>query len=297
MNLSNSDNRMKDKICLVTGATSGIGKVTATALVAIGAEVVILGRNLQKIQETLRHIRDETGNGTTQFIQADFSDFQQVREAAASFKERYSRLDVLINNAGAYFNLRRLTPNGLERTFQVNHLSPFLLTNLLLETILTSTPARIINVSSGSHWQADMDFDDLGFQRGYFGMKAYARSKLANIMFTYELAQRLQGRDVMVNAVHPGHVATDIWSTNFSIIGPALKWLMSLIALTPEQGAKTPIYLASSPEVDGVTGKYFVHLEAKPSSPFSYDQETARRLWEVSEELTGLNQGSNHDGL
>jgi len=257
MDLSYSDNCMQDKICLVTGATAGIGKVTATALAVMGAEVVILGRNLRKIQETLYHIRDETGNGITQFIQADFSDFQQVHEAAAAFIERFSRLDVLINNAGAYFNLRRLTTNSLERTFQVNHLAPFLLTNLLLETILASAPARIINVSSGSHWQGDMDFDDLGFQRGYFGMKAYARSKLANVMFTYELAQRLQGMDVTVNAVHPGHVATDIWSTNFSIIGPALKWLMGLIALTPEQGAETPIYLASSPEVDGVTGKYF----------------------------------------
>ena len=174
-------------------------------------------------------------------------------------------------------------------TFLVNHLSPFLLTTLLLDTIIDSAPARIVNISSDSHRFGTMDFDDLGFTRGYIGIKAYARSKLANVMFTYELSRRLAGRGVTVNAVHPGHVATDIWKTNFGLIGPLLKRIMGLFALTPEEGADTPIYVASSPDLEGVTGSYFVRREAVESSPLSRDTETARRLWEVSERLT-----SNH---
>ena len=281
---------MKGKVCLITGATSGIGKVTAAALAAQGAEVIITGRNRQKTEATVKQIKTETGNEAIQYLLADFSDLEQVRDLASTFNERSSRLDVLVNNAGSFFNTRQGTPYGVEMTFLVNHLAPFLLTNLLLETIRDCAPARIINVSSDAHKYGTMNFDDLGFKRGYAGMKAYARSKLANVLFTYEAVRRLGESGVTINALHPGHVATDIWRTNFSFIGPALKRIMGLFALTPEQGADNSIYLASSPEVEGVTSKYFVEREPIQSAPLSYDEEIAKKLWEISENLTSIPQ-------
>ena len=279
---------MRGKVCMVTGATSGIGQVTAAALAAQGAHVIVVGRNRAKAQQVVGEIRRQTGNDAVWYLLADFSDLQQVRELAAAFSAQYSQLDVLVNNAGTYFNTRHPAPGGVEMTFHVNHLAHFLLTNLLLDTLTASAPARIVNVTSRAHEYDNMDFDDLGFERSYFGMKAYARSKLANLLFTYELARRLAGSGVTVNAVHPGGVATDIWRTNFPVLGPAIKWVMSLFALTPEEGADTLIYLASSPDVEGVTGKYFVEREAIASSPLSYDEQVAARLWEVSEELTAV---------
>ena len=279
---------MRGKVCVVTGATSGIGQVTAAALAAQGAHVIVVGRNRAKAQQVVGEIRRQTGNDAVWYLLADFSDLQQVRELAAAFSAQYSQLDVLVNNAGTYFNTRHPAPGGVEMTFHVNHLAHFLLTNLLLETLTASAPARIVNVTSRAHEYDNMDFDDLGFERSYFGMKAYARSKLANLLFTYELARRLAGSGVTVNAVHPGGVATDIWRTNFPVLGPAIKWVMSLFALTPEEGADTLIYLASSPDVEGVTGKYFVEREAIASSPLSYDEQVAARLWGVSERLTAL---------
>ncbi len=285
MTSTSNSPHMTGKVCLVTGATAGIGKVTATALAAQGSEVVITGRNQQKAEDTVQVIKAETGNDSIHYLLADYSDLQQVRDMAGAFNEQYSRLDVLVNNAGAFFNRRRPTPYGVEMTFVVNHLAPFLLTNLLLETLKSSAPARILNLSSDAHKQGTMDFDDLGFERGYFGIKAYGRSKLATNLFTYELARRLAGTGITVNAVHPGHVATDIWKNDFSFIGPALKWATGLFSLSPEQGADNSIYLASSPEVEGVTGKYFVKREAVPSAPLSYDEDVARQLWDVSENL------------
>ena len=279
---------MRGKVCVVTGATSGIGQVTAAALAAQGAHVIVVGRNRAKAQQVVGEIRRQTGNDAVWYLLADFSDLQQVRELAAAFSAQYSQLDVLVNNAGTYFNTRHPAPGGVEMTFHVNHLAHFLLTNLLLNTLTASAPARIVNVTSRAHEYDNMDFDDLGFERSYFGMKAYARSKLANLLFTYELARRLAGSGVTVNAVHPGGVATDIWRTNFPVLGPAIKWVMSLFALTPEEGADTLIYLASSPDVEGVTGKYFVEREAIASSPLSYDEQVAARLWAVSEQLTAL---------
>jgi len=283
------NNNMQDKVCLVTGATSGIGKVTAKALAAQGAQVVVVGRNQQKTKDTLQQITAETGNDTVEFLLSDFSDLQQVRQLASEFQQRYPRLDVLVNNAGAFFNTRRVTSYGVEKTFLVNHLAPFLLTNLLIDIIRSSAPARIVNVSSEAHKYADMNLDDLEFKRGFAGMKAYGRSKLANIMFTYELTRWLAGSGVTANALHPGHVATDMWRTNFPIIGPALKWVMSLFALSPEEGADNSIYLASSPEVEGVTGKYFIEREPAQSSAASYNEEVAQRLWETSEKITAIN--------
>lgn len=279
---------MRGKVCMVTGATSGIGQVTAAALAAQGAHVIVVGRNRAKAQQVVGEIRRQSGNDAVWYLLADFSDLQQVRELAAAFSAQYSQLDVLVNNAGTYFNTRHPAPGGVEMTFHVNHLAHFLLTNLLLDTLTASAPARIVNVTSRAHEYDNMDFDDLGFERSYFGMKAYARSKLANLLFTYELARRLAGSGVTVNAVHPGGVATDIWRTNFPVLGPAIKWVMSLFALTPEEGADTLIYLASSPDVEGVTGKYFVEREAIASSPLSYDEQVAARLWEVSEQLTAV---------
>lgn len=274
---------------MVTGATAGIGKVTATALANMGAQLVITGRNPNKAKETAYQIASETGNDSIEYLIADYADLQQVRDLADEFKSRYSHLDVLVNNAGAFFNTRKLTASGVEMTFLVNHLAPFLLTNLLLENMQNGKPARIVNVSSEAHKQGSMDFDDLGFAKGYFGMKAYGRSKLANILFTYELARRLNNSNVIVNALHPGHVATDIWKTNFKIIGPLLKWFMGLVALTPEEGADNSIYLASSTNLQRITGKYFVKRKPVDSSPISYDKEVAQKLWDVSSELTKLN--------
>ena len=276
---------LQGKVCLVTGATSGIGRVTAEALAAQGATLVLAGRNPEKLQETVAQIQAETGNDRVYSLLADFSDRAQVAEMAADFHRRFARLDVLVNNAGTYFNRRHLK-DGVELTFLVNHLAPFLLTNLLLDMLQDSAPARIVTVSSEAHKFDQMNFDDLSFQRGYFGMRAYARSKLANILFTYELARRLQGTGVTANALHPGQVTTNIWRTNFGIFGPLLKWFIGLSGLTPEEGADTVIYLASSPEVDGVSGKYFVKRQATASSALSYDEQVARRLWEVSLALT-----------
>ena len=277
-----------DKICLVTGATAGIGKITATALAAQGAELVIHGRNQEKAEITVNQIKAETGNHQVSYLLADFSDLDQVRNLAAEFQEKFDHLHVLVNNAGAFFNKRIPTSYGVEMTFLINHLAPFLLTNLLLETLKASTPARIINVSSEAHRQGVINFEDLGFEKGYFGIKAYGRSKLANLLFTYELAQSLEGTGVSVNAVHPGHIATDIWKTNFGVMGPVLKWFMSRIALSPEEGAENSIFLATSPEVEGIHGKYFIKNEPAQSSPASYDEEIAHRLWKLSAELTSL---------
>lgn len=279
---------MAGKTCLVTGATSGIGRATAAALAARGAEVIVAGRNKQKAEETVASIQAETGNTRVYYLLADFADLGQVRNLARLCKEQTSRLDVLVNNAGAYFYTHHETPYGVEKTFLVNHLAPFLLTNLLLETVQESASARIVNVASDAHKYGTMDFDDLESGRGNFGIKAYARSKLANVLFTYELARRLDPRQVTANAVHPGGVATDLWKTNFPVIGPALKWVTGLFALTPEQGADTVIYLASSPEVDGISGEYFAKRKPVPSSPLSYDEEIAGRLWQVSGNLTSL---------
>ena len=290
MNSTSESAGLAGKTCLVTGATSGIGRATATALAARGAEVLVAGRNRRKAEETVASIQAETGNTRVRYLLADFADLAQVRDLARSIKDQTSRLDVLVNNAGAYFPAHHDTPYGVERTFVVNHLAPFLLTNLLLATLQESAPARIVNVASDAHKYGTIDFDDLDSGGGSFGFKDYARSKLANVLFTYELARRLDRRQVAVNAVHPGGVATDLWKTNFPVIGPALKWVTGLFALTPEQGADTVIYLASSPEVDGITGKYFANREPVPSSTESYDEEIAGRLWRVSASLTSLDQ-------
>ena len=277
---------MQGKVCLVTGATSGIGKVAARELARKGATVVGVGRSAEKCTAVAESIRSQTGGPTPDFLLADLSSMAQVSALAETFKSRYSRLDVLVNNAGGYFATRQVTADGYELTFALNHLAYFLLTNLLLALLKTSAPARIVSVSSGAHFGSQMDFDDLQGQRHYNGWPAYSRSKLANLLFTYELSRKLEGSGVTANALHPGFVASNFALNNARALAGVVKVVQKLVARTPEKGAETVIYLATSPEVEGVSGKYFVDCKPVRSSDASYDELAARKLWQVSEELT-----------
>ena len=268
---------MNGEICLVTGATDGIGKVTARVLAERGATVIGVGRDAAKIEATIAEVGATPG--TLEFLQADLSSQAQVRALAAEFKSKYAQLHILVNNAGALFTTYRESVDGIEMTFALNHLGYFLLTNLLLDTIKASAPARIINVASDAHEGSAINFDDLGQRQGYSGWSTYGASKLANILFTYELARRLAGTGVTVNTLHPGWV-----NTNFS----AAAGLNMRGPLTSEEGADTQIWLATSTEVDGVTGKYFVRRHDTRSSKPSYDERIAQRLWDVSAEMVGL---------
>jgi len=274
------------KVCLVTGATSGIGLETAKQLARRGATVIVVGRNAEKSAATVARIRQQTGNAAVEFMLADLSSQRDIRELARQFKSRHPQLDVLVNNAGGVWISRHENADGIEMTFAVNHLGYFSLTNRLLDTLTASAPARIVNVSSALHWQARLNFDDLHFKRGIYNpLAAYNQSKLANVLFTYELARRLNGTRVTANALHPGGVRTNLLARN----GGFFKWvaqpLFDLQAISAEQGARTSVYLATSPEVEGVTGKYFVECKPHRSSPASYDEEAARRLWKVSAEM------------
>jgi len=276
---------MQNKISLITGATSGIGQATATALAQKGATIIVAGRSEERCKKTVDQIQHQTGNSRVDYLLADLSMQSQIHQLAEEFKSRYERLDVLVNNAGAIHLFRRVSADGIEMTFALNHLAYFLLTNLLLDTLKASAPARIVNVASNSHYGQHLDFDNLQLTRGYNPMRAYGRSKLCNLYFTYELARRLEGTGVTVNAMHPGFVATNMAANN----GWLVRLFLPLIhrnSLTPEQGASTAVYLASSPEVEGVTGNFFVRERERASDPVSYDESVASRLWEVSEKMT-----------
>jgi len=279
-------NNMQDKVVLVTGATNGIGRETARALAAQGATIVGVGRNPQKCTDAAAQITRMTGNSKVEFLVADLSVQAQVRQVAQTFKQKYNRLDVLINNAGGYFAKREETADGLEMTWALNHLNYFLLTDLLLDVIKASTPARIVNVSSGAHTGAKrINFDDVEFKHGYSGWTVYSHSKLANVMFAYELARRLEGTQVTANALHPGFVATGFGHNNGSLMRTGMNVVQKIAAKKPEQGAATSVYLASSPEVEGVTGKYFSDSKGTKSSAVSYDVDAQQRLWELSEQM------------
>lgn len=280
---------MQGKICLVTGATSGIGKATALGLAQMGASVVIVSRDREKGEAVQREIKTESRNDAVDLLLADLSSQESIRQLVDNFLERYTKLHVLINNAGTVSLRRRETVDGLETTFAVNQLAPFLLTNLLLDVIKASAPSRIINVSSNSHEAGYIKMDDLQSEKHYRFMRAYGQSKLALVLFTYELARRLQGTGVTANCLHPGFVATNIGQDGSGPVGRALvNLIFSSLGISPEEGAKTTIFLATSPEVEGVTGKYFVKSIPKRSVPVTYDETLQRQLWEESARLVKL---------
>ncbi|MAS34871.1 MAG: short-chain dehydrogenase [Anaerolineaceae bacterium] len=281
---------MRGKVVLVTGATNGIGQVTARELARMGATTVIAGRNAEKLQATVEEIRQQAPDAQVDSLRADLSLMTDVRTLAETFLNRYDRLDVLVNNAGAGASQRHITPEGFERMFALNHLSYFLLTYLLLDKLKASAPARVINVASDAHRSVRLDFDNLQSEHdwGRAGYRAYGRTKLANILFTRELARRLEGTGVTANAVHPGVVATGIWSGAGGIFGRIAGAIAPLVMKTPEQGAQTSIYVASSPEAAGQTGLYFSNGHPVQPAPAAQDDEAARRLWAISAEMVGL---------
>ena len=278
---------MNGKICLVTGGTNGIGKATAQALAQMGATVLIIGRDAQKTSRVVQEIRAASSNKNVGSLLADLSSQQEVRRLAKEFKSKYSHLHVLLNNAGGFFLQRQLSVDGFEMTFALNHLASFLLTDLLLDTIKASAPARIINVSSGAHASGKIEFDNLQGERG-FSPRAYDNSKLANILFTMELSRRLEGSGVTVNALHPGFVATGFAKNNGRVIAALVSIFAPLVARSPAKGAQTSIYLASSPSVGGMTGKYFHDSHVTPSAPQATDMVVARKLWDVSAKMVHL---------
>ncbi len=269
---------LQGRTVLVTGATDGIGRETARGLAARGARVLLHGRDARRAETALRAIAFSTGNDRLEIVLADFTSLRQVRALAAEVHRRTDRLDVLVDNAGVWQARRHLTEDGLETTFQVNHLAPFLLTNLVLDLLLAAAPSRVVVVSSGVHQRAAVDLRDLQGERRYDGTSAYGLSKLGNLLFAYELARRLQGSGVTVNALHPGAVSTKLLHAGFRASGGA----------SPAQGARTAIYLASSPDVAAVTGGYYVDERPATSSAASYDRDLQDHFWEISEELSGL---------
>jgi retinol dehydrogenase-12 len=280
---------MQGKVCLVTGATSGIGAVTAGALAQRGATVVLVGRSRERCEAAAATIRREAGSSAVSYLLADLSSQAEIRRLAQEVRDRHPRLDVLVNNAGGMFVRRQEGADGIEMTFALNHLGYFLLTNLLLDVLQAGAPARVVSVASDAHrWATGgIDFDDFQGRRRYSGFGAYAQSKLANLLFTLELARRLGGTGVTANALHPGFVASNFFAGN-GWLGLLMRAGAKVSATSPEAGAKTSIYLATSPEVEGVTGAYFVKERAVRPARAAQDEAAARRLWELSEELTGL---------
>jgi retinol dehydrogenase-14 len=268
---------MKDAVVLITGSTDGIGRQAALELAAMGATVLVHGRDESRGKNVVEEIRKATGNQKVELLIADFSSMEQVRRLAADVKQRCSALHVLVNNAGVFMNEKRLTAEGLETTFAVNHLAPFLLTNLLLDLLKKSAPARVITVSSVAHTRGKLDFENLQAERSFGGYSAYATSKLANVLFTFELAELLAGTGVTSNCLHPGVIGTKLLRAGFNMTGAST-----------EDGAETLLFLATSPDVDRLSGKYFQEKQATPSSPITHDALLRKRIWQVSAQLTGL---------
>ena len=277
------------KTILVTGATSGIGLEASVTLAREGHKVVLVGRDEAKTRRTVDEVKQRSGSSNVDSLLCDFSSQASIRALAEAYRAKYDRLDVLVNNAGTVNEHRTVTNDGIESTFAVNHLGYFLLTNLLLELIVKSAPSRIVVVSSAGHYRGTMDLEDLGFEKGRYGiMKAYTRSKLANVMMTRSLAKRLEGKGVLVNSLHPGGVATHIWDRAPKWSQPILAVVKKLVLITPEQGGKTLTYLATSPEVEGTTGKYFEKNKQKGCAPLARDEALAEKLWVKSAELVKL---------
>jgi len=277
---------LSGRICLVTGATRGIGRATAEALARMGAQVLLHGRDSASVGAV---VREMVRYGQVTGVVGDLSSLAAVRKLAKEVAAQHPRLDVLVNNAGGGARRREITVDGLERTFAVNHLAPFLLTNLLLERLKASSAGRVVTVSSMAHRGGKLDFDDLNWERRkYSTLGAYSASKLANILFTTELARRLGGSTVTANSLHPGVVATNIFNNSMGVTGRIFTVLFRPFLLSPAKGALTSIYLASSPEVANVTGKFFDKCRETPTAPAAQDAAAASRLWEISERLTGL---------
>jgi NAD(P)-dependent dehydrogenase (short-subunit alcohol dehydrogenase family) len=279
---------VQGKVCIVTGATSGIGRSTALALAGMGASLGLVCRDPVRAADTVREIRERTGNAAVEVFLADLASQAAIRRVAAEIAERYAKIHVLINNAGVVNLQRTTTEDGIETVFAVNHLAYFLLTHLLLERLREGAPSRIVNVASDAHkFVRGIEFDDVGFTSGYKAMRVYGHSKLANLLFTFELARRLDGTGVTVNAVHPGAVATSLGKNN----GRWAKLLIRALApffRTPERGAETTIHVATSPALEGVSGRYFASRREQKTSPAARDRDAAQRLWDLSANLTGL---------
>lgn len=284
---------MRGCTVLVTGGTGGIGLATAAGLAGLGARVGIVGRSATRGAAAADDVRHRVPSAQVDVFEADLSAQAEVRSFAAQVRATYPRLDVLVNNVGGYWAHRHVTADGLEHTFALNHLAPFLLTHELRTLLVASAPARVVTVSSGAQAMGRIDLDDLQGERSYHGQRAYNQSKLANVLFTYELARRLQGTGVTATVLHPGVTRTRFGREDS---GRAMRMLLPLVTpfmRSPEGGARTAIHLASSPEVAGVTGAYFANCRPKRSSKASYDRDLARRLWEVSAELTGVNEAAH----
>jgi len=276
---------MEGKICIITGANSGIGKATAIGLAKMNATIVMICRSKERGEEAQKEIIELTGNKKVDLLLCDLSSQESIRKFVSEFKSKYQKLHILINNAGVMLSKRGVSVDGFEMNFAVNHLAPFLLTNLLLDALKNSAPSRIINVSSAAHRMAKMDFDDLQSEKmKYRLMKIYGASKLALMLFSYELSRRLEGTSVTVNTLHPGLVNTNLGQDQSSFSQGFAK----LFFKKPEKGAETSIYLASSQEVEGITGKYFAKKQQKQSSEESYNEDYAKRLWKLSAEMTQL---------
>ncbi len=277
---------------IITGATNGIGLAAAKVLVARGIDVAIVARNVSRAQQAIDRIAS-VGDGRHRAVDAlvaDLSSQAQVRTLAREIAERYPRIDALVNNAGAMFTGRQLSVDGIEMTWAVNHLAPFLLTNLLIDRLRESAPSRIVTTASAAHTDAAIPFDDLNAERAYGGFRRYGQSKLANILFTRELARRIEGTGVTATCFHPGFVATGFNHNNGPILRLAMA-VLSLVARSPDKGAETLVWLATAPEPAGMSGGYFVDRRPQAPSAAAEDDETARRLWEVSVKQTGLHPG------
>lgn len=276
---------MHDRVCMVTGANQGMGKATALALAKLGTTVVMVCRDAVRGEAAVADVKAQSGNDNVELFIADLSSQQSIRHAAQEFLAKHNRLHVLVNNAGVFLGTRSVTVDGLETTFATNHLGPFLLTNLLLPVLKNSVPARIITVSSGAQGFGKINFDNLQSEKQYGQQRVYAQSKLANVLFTYELARRLEGTGVTANCLEPGFV-----KTNMTTALPKLfKLLVPLFATPIEKGASAAIYLATSSDIEGISGKFYNSKSvAVRSSKDSHDKTVAQRLWQVSEQLTQL---------
>jgi len=279
---------IEGKICVITGATSGIGLTTARALAALGVRLVLVGRDRARGEAALADLRARAPRLQAEIHYADLSRLDEMRRLGAELSAALPRIDILINNAGALFQRRSVTADGMERTFALNHMAYFVLTEALRDRLVASAPARIVNVASEAHRSAKLDFDDLQFERNYRGLTAYSRSKLCNILFTRELARRLAGTGVTANCLHPGFVATRFGDENGGLFRVGLALAKRLFAISPAQGALTSVHLATSPAVEGITGKYFDKCAPATPSPAAEDGAAARLLWQHSARLAGL---------